>query len=100
MAKESLKKSIAALKARLQQKEALLNTSNRKERNGQLIAWGVFVETLYKKGDNRVNRSLLQEMANELFATDERNLNRAKQGFERLNEEIAAQKKTKKKAKQ
>lgn len=41
-------KKIEQLKAKLQQEQARLSTARRKERDGQLVAWGVYVEALIK----------------------------------------------------
>ena len=38
---------IAQLKAKLQKEEALLSKDKRKERDGQLIAFGVYVEEFF-----------------------------------------------------
>lgn len=43
---ERLKKQEAQLKARIQQEQARISASARKERNGKLIAWGIAVEQL------------------------------------------------------
>lgn len=43
---ERLKKQEAQLKARIQQEQARISASARKERDGKLIAWGVAVEQL------------------------------------------------------
>lgn len=43
---ERLKKQEAQLKARIQQEQARISASSKKERDGKLIAWGVAVEQL------------------------------------------------------
>lgn len=43
---ERLKKQEAQLKARIEQEQARISASARKERDGKLIAWGVAVEQL------------------------------------------------------
>lgn len=43
---ERLKKQEAQLKARIQQEQARISASARKERDGKLISWGVAVEQL------------------------------------------------------
>ena len=43
---ERLKKQEAQLKARIQQEQARISVSARKERTGKLVAWGVAVEQL------------------------------------------------------
>lgn len=46
---------IAQLKARLQQEEARLSQEKRKERTGQLVAFGVYVEEALKSaGDEEI----------------------------------------------
>lgn len=48
---ERLKKQEAQLKARIQQEQARISASARKERTGKLIAWGVAVEQLLADGN-------------------------------------------------
>jgi len=43
---EQLKKQEAQLKTRIQQEQARISASARKERTGKLISWGVAVEQL------------------------------------------------------
>lgn len=43
---ERLKKQEAQLKARIQQEQARVSASAKKERDGKLISWGVAVEQL------------------------------------------------------
>lgn len=50
---ERLKKQEAQLKARIQQEQARISSSTRKERTGKLIAWGIAVEQLL--ADDTVN---------------------------------------------
>lgn len=76
--REKRLKEIAQLKARLQKKEAQLNTSKRKERNGILIAFGILVEEILKSDDTQAI-SLLKEKAS--LHLKDRNLDRATQGF-------------------
>jgi hypothetical protein len=73
---------IAQLKARLQKEEARLNQDKRKERDGQLIAFGVLVEELFKAGDP-VARQKWQDGAKKHL--NDRNLKRALAGFSRLD---------------
>lgn len=78
---ERRKQKIAQLKAKLQKEEARLNQSQRKERNGQLIAFGVLFEQYYRDSDP-VQREAFKALA-EKYLKD-RNLTRALAGFERL----------------
>lgn len=73
---------IAQLKARLQKEEAMLKKSQRKERDGQLVVFGVLVEELYKTA-TKDERMRWAEKANQLLT--DRNLARALAGFERLD---------------
>lgn len=81
---EKRKLRIAQLKAKLQKEEARLNQEKRKERNGQLIAFGVLVEEIFKLGDEKIIFSLTEAAKTRL---KDRNLYRAIAGFERLKEE-------------
>lgn len=81
---EKRKLRIAQLKAKLQKEEARLNQDKRKERNGQLIAFGVLVEEIFKLGDEKIIFSLTEAAKTRL---KDRNLHRAIAGFERLKEE-------------
>lgn len=72
-------KEIAQLKAKLQKKEAQLNSSARKERNGKLIAFGILVEEILKSGDTQTI-SLLKEKATQHLK--DRNLDRVMKRFE------------------
>lgn len=78
---ERRKQKIAQLKARLQKEESRLNQSQRKERNGQLIALGVLVEEVFKAGDEAGRQKLIESAKKHL---KDRNLTRAFAGFERL----------------
>lgn len=73
---------IAPLKAKLQKEQARLQTSLRKERNGQLIVWGVLVEELYKEA-SPTEQAKWKEKARQKLK--DRNLARAMAGFDRLD---------------
>ncbi len=74
---------IAQLKARLQKEEARLNQDKRKERNGQLIAFGVYVEEFYKSADEDGKKQLEDSIKKHL---KDRSLERALAGLQRLTE--------------
>lgn len=76
-------KKIAQLKARLQKEESRLASDRRKERDGQLVAWGVYVEAFYKSADE-AGRQRLEESVKKTLTG--RNLERAFSGFSRLKE--------------
>lgn len=75
-------KKIAQLKARLQKEEARLADSERKKRTGQLISWGVMVEEIFKSTDEAGRQRLIESAKKHL---KERNLQRALEGFSRLD---------------
>lgn len=77
-------KRIAQLRARLQKEEAKQAESQRKKRNGQLISWGVLVEEIFKNADEAGRKSLIDSAEKYL---KERNLQRALEGFSRLDGE-------------
>lgn len=79
--KEKRLNRIAQLKARLQKEEAKLRTSQRKERTGQLVSWGVMVEEIFKAADEAGRQRLIESAQKHLT---ERNLERALAGFSRL----------------
>lgn len=81
---EKRKQRIAQLKAKLQKEEARLNQEKRKERNGQLIAFGVLIEEIFKSRNSQLV-TMLEEAAKTRLK--DRNLNRAIAGFERLRSE-------------
>lgn len=74
-------KRIEKLKAKLQKEEALVNAAKRKERNGQLIAWGVLIEEMYKAADEQAKQRWIDGAKKHLSG---RNLERALAGFERI----------------
>lgn len=78
---EKRKLKIAQLKAQLQKEEAKLNQSQRKERNGQLIALGVLVEEMFKSGDETARQKWTDGAKKHL---KDRNLSRALAAFFRL----------------
>lgn len=80
---ERRKQKIAQLKARLQKEESRLNKDKRKERDGQLIAFGVMVEEVFKVADDAGRQKLIETAKKHL---KDRNLTRAIAGFERLKE--------------
>lgn len=81
---EKRKKRIAQLKAQLQKEEAKLNQNQRKERNGQLVAFGVYVEEFFKTADEDARRKLEESIKKHL---KDRNLTRALAGLTRLKGE-------------
>ena len=72
---------IAQLKAKLQKEEARLSNDKRKERNGQLIAFGVYVEEFFKSADMDERNRLEESMKKHLSG---RNLERALAGLSRI----------------
>ena len=75
---------IAQLEAQLQKEKARLNEEKRKERNGQLMAFGIFLEEYLKDKPGRIP-SMKQTMQRLL---DGRNLDRALTGVERISGQI------------
>lgn len=82
--REKRLKRIEQLQARIAKEKARLNDAARKERTGQLVAAGVLMELIYKSADFD-GRKRISEKA-ETHLTDERNLNRVKAMFLRLDE--------------
>ena len=76
-------KKLDELKARLQKVQAQQNSLERKRRNGQLFAWGVLIEEIYKSADEAGRQKLVESARKHL---KDRNLERAIQGFTRLSE--------------
>lgn len=76
-------KRIAQLKARLQKEQAKQTESQRKKRDGQLISWGVMVEEIFKNADEAGKQRLIDSAKKHL---KDRNLQRALEGFARLDE--------------
>lgn len=73
---------IAQLEALIQKEKARLNAEKRKERNGQLIAFGIFLEEYLKDKPGRIP-SMKQTMQKLL---EGRNLDRALTGVSRIEE--------------
>lgn len=84
--RERREQRIAQLKARLQREQNLHARDLRKERNGELIAWGILVELMYKLSPD--TRPYFKNAAEKLMSKDSRNLTRALGGFARLDGEI------------
>ena len=82
---EKRQERIKQLKARLQKEEALLSKAKRKERNGQLIAWGVLIEETYKNTNEEGRKRIIESAKKHL---KDRNLQRALDGFTRLDEAL------------
>ncbi len=78
--------SLQRQKQKLAQKAAALNKEARKERTGQLIAWGIMVEAQYRNAAPEQRERLVS--AARKFLQD-RNLNRALAGFVRLDDETS-----------
>lgn len=78
--------SLQRQKEKLAQKAAALNKEARKERTGQLIAWGILVEVQYRNAIPD-QRERIVSAARELLK--DRNLSRALAGFARLDDEMA-----------
>ena len=72
-------------KQKLAQKTAALNREARKERDGQLIAWGIMVEARYRNATPDLREHIIST-TRELLK--DRNLSRALAGFARLDAEI------------
>ncbi len=71
---------ISQLEAKLQKQRALLSEEKRKERNGQLIAFGIWVEEYLKRYPAR--KASVERSMNELLSG--RNLDRGLAGLERI----------------
>ena len=82
--------SLQRQKQKLAQKAAALNKEARKERSGQLIAWGIMVESRYRNAAPEHRKRLIS--AAREFLKD-RNLSRALAGFARLDDEMATMEK-------
>lgn len=72
---------INQLKAKLQKEEARLSKDKKKERDGQLIAFGVYVEEFFKNADMEGRKRLEESMKKHLSG---RNLERALAGLVRM----------------
>ena len=73
-------------KQKLAQKAAALNRAARKERDGQLIAWGIMVEARYRNATPDLREHIIST-TRELLK--DRNLSRALAGFARLDAETS-----------
>ena len=78
--------SLQRQKQKLAQKAAALNKEARKERTGQLIAWGIMVEARYRNATPARREHIISTTRE--FLKD-RNLSRALAGFVRLDGEIS-----------
>lgn len=81
---------ISQLKAQIQKEQAKLKEESRKERNGQLIAFGIWVENFLKSNPAKIDE--MRDSAKELLTN--RNLARFLSGIKRITEEIEAPKKS------
>lgn len=81
--------SLQRQKQKLAQKAAALNKEARRERTGQLIAWGIMVEAQYRNAAPEQRERIIS--AAREFLKD-RNLSRALAGFVRLDGEISQEK--------
>lgn len=74
---------IEQLKAKLQKEQAKLSASKRKERDGQLISFGVYIEEFFKSSNEDARKRLEESIKSHL---KNRNLERALAGLKRLSE--------------
>lgn len=81
---EKRKLKIEQLKARLQKEESRLNAQLRKERTGQLMAFGIYLEAFLKVATPEERKQIKTSMDRLL---DGRNLERALAGIKRLEKE-------------
>ena len=72
---------IEQLKAKLQKEQAKLSASKRKERDGQLISFGVYIEEFFKSSNEDARKRLGESIKTHL---KDRNLERAQAGLKRL----------------
>lgn len=75
---------IEQLKAKLQKEQAKLSASKRKERDGQLISFGVYIEEFFKSSNAEGRKRLEESIKSHL---KDRNLERALAGLKRLSGE-------------
>lgn len=75
---------IKQLKAKLQKEQARLSASKRKECDGQLISFGVYIEEFFKSSNAEARKRLEESVKSHL---KDRNLERALAGLKRLSEE-------------
>lgn len=88
--KEKRIDKISQLKSQIQKEQAKLKEESRKERNGQLIAFGIWVENFLKSNPTKINE--MRDSAKELLTN--RNLDRFLSGVKRIREEIEVSKKS------
>lgn len=81
--REKRQKKISQLEARLQKERALLSEEKRKERNGQLIAFGIYLEEFLKAYPEQW-QPVKDSMQNLLTG---RNLTQALSGIKRICKE-------------
>ena len=81
------REKIKKMEARLQREIARDSAASRKERNGQLFVWGAMVEAIYRDGGTQ-ERDRLRGWAKGKL-TDKRHLQRAENGFARIEDEAA-----------
>lgn len=81
---EKRKLKIEQLKARLQKEESRLNAQLRKERTGQLMAFGIYLEAYLKVATPDERKQLKTQMEGLLNG---RNLERALSGIKRIEKE-------------
>ena len=74
-------KRIEQLKAKLQNEEAKQRKDERKKRNGQLIAFGLYLEEFFKAADEDGRTRLEESIKKHLSG---RNFERAIEGLKRL----------------
>lgn len=82
---EKRKLRIEQLKAKLQKEENKLNAHIRKERNGQLMAFGIYFELLFKTLNPEEKIKVKERMTKLLKG---RNLERALSGLKRIEDKI------------
>ena len=81
---EKRKLKIEQLKARLQKEESRLNAQLRKERTGQLMAFGIYLEAFLKVANPEERTKIKKSISQYL---EGRNLERALAGIKRLEKE-------------
>lgn len=82
---EKRKIKIEKLKARLQKEESRLNAQLRKERTGQLMAFGIYLEAFLKIASQEEREQIKARMKDIL---DGRNLERAISGITKIQNSI------------
>lgn len=79
--REKRLKEIEQLKAKVQKKEAQFNAITRKERNGELMAFGILTETILKN-ETEFATFLKEKMVKYQFK--DKNLERISSGIKRI----------------